>query len=66
MRYEVRVAGASIGVFAEAEEALECVRRAMAENPDEVPEIIDMETGHAYAPGATEEDREDLASKVAF
>jgi hypothetical protein len=66
MRYEVRVAGASIGVFAEAEEALECVRRALDRNPDEVPEIIDMTTGHAYEPAATEADRDELATKVGF
>jgi hypothetical protein len=61
MRYEVRIAGASIGVFAEAEEALECCRRALAENPGEEPEIIDMETGHAYDPAHMFEDGEDVA-----
>jgi hypothetical protein len=50
MRYEVRLAGASIGVFAEAEEALACVRQALADHPGEEPEIIDMETGLAFDP----------------
>jgi hypothetical protein len=64
MRYEVCVAGASIGVFAEAEEALECVRAFLAANPDEEPEIIDMETGHAYEPAATEADRAERADDI--
>ena len=66
MRYEVRVDGSSIGVFATAEEALERVRQALQDNPDHEPEIIDMETGHAYEPAATAEDREELATKVGF
>jgi hypothetical protein len=63
MRYEVRVAGASIGAFAEPEDALECVRRALAENPDQEPEIIDMQTGHAYDPAHMFEDGEDVAHR---
>ena len=66
MRYEVRVGNASIGVFAESEDALECVRRALADNPDQEPEIIDMETGRAFEPASTEADRDDLASKVGY
>jgi hypothetical protein len=66
MRYEVRVDGGSIGVFATPEEALERVRQALAEDPDHEPEIIDMETGRAFEPAATEHDREHLANKVGF
>lgn len=66
MRYEVRVDGASIGVFAEAEDALERVRQALEENPDHEPEIIDMETGRAYEPGATVGEREALSPKIGF
>jgi hypothetical protein len=63
MRYEVRIAGASIGAFAEAEDALECVRRALAENPGQEPEMIDMQTGHAYDPAHMFEDEEDIARR---
>ena len=66
MRYEVRVDGASIGVFATAEEALEQVRQALLANPDHEPEIIDMETGRAFEPGSTVEEREDMATKIGF
>lgn len=64
MRYEVRVDGASIGVFETLEEALERVRRALEENPGHEPEIIDQETGRAFAPAATVDGREDLASRM--
>lgn len=50
MRYEVRVDGASIGVFAEAEQALQCVSDWLAANPGHEPEIIDMETGTSFEP----------------
>ncbi len=66
MRYEVRVDGASIGVFATAEEALERVRQALLDDADHEPEIIDMETGHAYEPNATTEERNELATKIGF
>lgn len=63
-RYEVRVDGGSIGTFEEPEQALECVRAALERNPGHEPEIIDMETGKAFEPAATAEDRDDLASKI--
>jgi hypothetical protein len=64
MRYEVRVDGASIGVFETADEALERVRRALEENPGHEPEIIDQEAGKAYEPAATVDGREDLATTI--
>ena len=64
MRYEVRVDGASVGVFATAEDALERVRQALAADPDHEPEIIDMETGRAFAPAATEDERDRLADEI--
>ena len=66
MRYEVRVDGASIGVFATAEEALEQVRQALLADPDHEPEIIDMETGHAYEPIATVDGRGESATKIGY
>lgn len=66
MRYEVLLDGASIGVFATAEEALARVRAALAENPDHEPEIIDMTTGKAFEPGSSVDERDDLANKVGF
>lgn len=66
MRYEVRVDGASIGVFETAEDALACVRQALARDPDHEPEIIDMTTGRAYEPAATAPERDDLANKVGY
>jgi hypothetical protein len=66
MRYEVRLRGFSIGTFEEPEEALERVRQALAENADDAPEIIDMETGKAFAPGATNEDPDDLEKTPAL
>lgn len=64
MRYEVRVDGASIGVFETSEEALDRVRRALEENPGHEPEIIDQETGKAYEPAATQDDRDELAGTM--
>jgi hypothetical protein len=61
MRYEVRVRGGSIGIFATAEEALECVRAALAENPDDEPEIIDMQTGQAFEPLPDGQAMDDIA-----
>jgi hypothetical protein len=66
VRYEVRVDGASIGVFAAAEAALERVRQALAENPDHEPEIIDMTTGKAYQPAATTAERDQLSEIAGF
>lgn len=66
MRYEVRLDGASIGVFATAEEALEHVRQALLANADHEPEIIDMETGRAFEPGSTIADRDELENKIGF
>jgi hypothetical protein len=64
MRYEVRLRGFSIGTYEEPEEALERVRRSLAENPDAVPEIIDMETGKAFGPDAPDEDRDDIEKQA--
>ncbi len=64
MRYEVRVDGAPIGAFATADEALERVRKALAENPGHEPEIIDMETGRAFEPAATVDERDRLANEI--
>ena len=64
MRYEVRVDGASIGVFETAEEALDRVRRALEENPGHEPEIIDQQTGRAYEPASTVDDRDELAATM--
>ena len=61
MRYEVRVDGASIGVFATAEDALERVRQALADNSGHEPEIIDMTTGKAYQPAAVSGARDGLS-----
>jgi hypothetical protein len=66
MRYEVRVSGGSIGTFETAEDALECVRAALADNPDDVPDIIDMETGEAFEPATTELQSDALAEKSGF
>ncbi len=52
MRYEVRVDGASIGVYATAEQALDRVRQVLFDTPGHEPEIIDMDTGRAYVPAA--------------
>jgi hypothetical protein len=64
MRYEVRLDGTSIGVFATADEALERVRQALEENPDHEPEIIDMTTGKAYEPTASLDEADELDRKV--
>lgn len=66
MRYEVRVDGSSLGVFATAEEALDCVRRALEQNPNHEPEIIDMTTGKAYEPAASVDERDELADKIGY
>ena len=66
MRYEVRVAGGSLGTYDDPEQALDRVKKALADNPEDEPEIIDMETGKAFEPAATEADRDELANKVGF
>lgn len=66
MRYEVRANGAACGAFETQEGALERARQLLAADPDHVPEIIDMEAGRAFAPGADAGDQERLAKTVGF
>ncbi len=65
MRYEVRVAGVSIGVFEDQQDALDCVRLALEADPTQEPEMIDMDTGVAFDPGHMFEDSEDAAAPQA-
>ena len=42
------------------------MRQALLADPDHEPEIIDMETGHAYEPNATVDGRGESATKIGY
>ncbi len=63
MRYEVRVGGESIGVFAEPKAALAAVRAALLENRGQEPEIIDMQTGKMFAAAEMEPEGDAIAEE---
>lgn len=62
MPYELRVAGKPSAAFETAEEAMKAARAATLADP----EVIDLTTGEPAAPGASQADREDYATKVGF
>ena len=66
MPYELRVGGVSKGRFDTEEAAVAAARDVIRANPDADPEIFDMETGKASAPGASKTWREELANRVGF
>jgi hypothetical protein len=66
MAYELRIPGAAATRFETEHEAVAAACAAMQGEPDLVPEIIDLATGRAAAPGASQKWREELRSRVGF
>ncbi|MBN8899447.1 MAG: hypothetical protein BGO51_07425 [Rhodospirillales bacterium 69-11] len=65
MPYELRLGGET-RTFETEEDAVACARDLIRANADAQPEIRDLSTGHAVAPGATAKSRDELANKVGF
>jgi hypothetical protein len=66
MPYELRMQGQAHQQFETEQEAVDAAKMLLQQNPETDPEIIDLSTGHAAAPGATRNWREELRSRVGF
>ena len=66
MGYELRVAGRAAQRFETEPEAVAAARRCLADDPEAEPEVIDLATGRACAPGASKAWREELKGRVGF
>jgi hypothetical protein len=66
MPYELRVSGKAPVSFETEQEAVEAARIVMTNDPDAEPEVIDLSTGKAAAPGADKSWREHLRNKIGF
>ena len=66
MAFELRINGRNCGTFPTQAAAVARASEIVRETPDIEPEIIDTETGHAAAPGASKAAREDLAKKIGY
>ncbi|MBN8874185.1 MAG: hypothetical protein J0H67_15225 [Rhodospirillales bacterium] len=65
MPYELRL-GSETRTFDTEAEAMASARDLMRADADAQPEIRDLTTGQAVAPGATARWRDELAGKVGF
>jgi hypothetical protein len=66
MPYELRIAGKTSAQFETEQEAVEAAKEVLFDDPNADPEVIDLSTGHAAAPGASKRWREELRNKVGF
>ncbi|MBV8911631.1 MAG: hypothetical protein JOZ05_01175 [Acetobacteraceae bacterium] len=66
MAYELRMTGATAQQFDTEQEAVAAAERLLREDPDAEPEIIDLSTGRAAAPGASRNWREELRNRIGF
>jgi hypothetical protein len=66
MGYELRVEGRIAQVYDDPEDAIERVRTLIKSNCDIEPEVRDTRTGRAFAPAASMDWREELATKIGF
>lgn len=66
MAYELRIGGTARAQFETEQAAVDAAKRALQDNPDADPEVIDLDTGHAAAPGASKSSRDELRNKVGF
>ena len=66
MPYELRVAGKPPVAFETEAEAVTAAKAATLADPNAEPEVIDLATGEPAAPGASQADRDDYATKVGF
>ncbi len=66
MPYELRIPGREPTRFETEPEAMEAVRRCLSEDLEAEPEVIDLATGKACAPGATASWREEFKRQVGF
>jgi hypothetical protein len=66
MPYEVRVNGRTVAIHERQRDALAHVKQLVEGDASLETEIVNSETGKAAAPGATREDRENLAKKIGY
>jgi hypothetical protein len=66
MGYELRINGRTAQVYDDPQDAIERVRRLVKSNCDIEPEVLDTRTGRAFAPAASIDWREELATKIGF
>lgn len=64
--YELRLGGKVISTHATEEEAMAAASAVVREDADDVPEVLDAESGQPAAPAADRQEQEDLAGKVGF
>ena len=64
MPYELRIAGRPPARFDTEQEAMAAAGAAVADNADAVPEVVDLTTGQAAAPGADEASRDALTNTI--
>jgi hypothetical protein len=66
MAYELRLPGRPAAQFETEQDAVAAARRALEDNPDAEPDIIDLATGKPAAPGSSKNWREELKNRVGF
>ncbi len=66
MSYELGISGKAIEIFETQQEAVEAATKATANDPEAEPEVIDLSTGEAAAPGADKASRDVLRGEVGF
>jgi hypothetical protein len=66
MSYLLRIDGRPRELFDHLEDALARVRFLLRVDPNCEPELCDAETGQPIGPGATLEEREEMARRIGF
>ena len=66
MPYELRIAGKPSVTFDTEPQATAAAARALHDDPNAEPEIIDQTTGAPASPAADTPSREDLTNKIGF
>jgi hypothetical protein len=66
MPYELRIGGAPRAQFETEQEAVDAAKQVLFDDPNADPEVIDLTTGRAAAPGASKRWRDELRNRVGF
>ena len=66
MPYELRLPGAPRAQFETEKEAVDAAKRALQDDPNSEPEVIDLATGKPASPGASQNWREELKHKIGY
>ncbi|MBV9783251.1 MAG: hypothetical protein JO264_05475 [Acidisphaera sp.] len=66
MAYQVRIGGKSVASYVTQEEALEHVKRLVADDVNSEPEIVNSETGRSVEPASTKAWRDHLSNKIGY